>query len=293
MLSPELRGQVEQSVGPAHFALAHRWARNSSEVWRVSGPWGVYALKLYNGQGKYEQERKAYRDWLPRAENLSGMTPSLIAEFPEQPPALLLSWVTGQMFTEIHFASASDELFVFHAAGLLLARLHDIEVNITAARSHAAFVREKIVRRSHALRGELADSVLDWALRIANGPGWEQMRLGYCHRDFSPRNWLIDTRVQPFQVSLIDFEHSAVDFCAMDVMKLWDGPFIGHRDRRRAFYAGYGRTVEDDARSVALLAPAHGLAIVNWSLEFSRADYLAHGKEFLRRAAASHEWMWE
>ena len=292
LLSPALRAQVERTIGPARFDLVHRWSPDSSVIWRAESRDASYSLKVHATQEKYAQELSAYRDWLPRADGLAA--PALIAAFDGQPPALLLSWAHGALFWDTKPASLDDELAIFESAGRVLRRLHAIPGGSDAAADLATRVREKLLRRSRALRGELPDFVLDWARAAANAPEWDGgMPVGFCHRDFSPRNWIVNEQPGSARVTLIDFEHAAVDYLAMDVMKLWDGPFVGRPDRRRAFYAGYEHSIEEDAPFVRLLAAAHGLAIVEWSLRHSRSDYLSHGRQFLERAARGDAWMWE
>lgn len=292
LLSPVLREQAERVIGPARFQLVHQWTPDSSVIWRADTQDAAYSLKVHAASEKYRQELAAYRDWLPRADGLAA--PSLVAAFEGTPPALLLSWAPGKLFGDMKFASLGEELAVFELAGDLLKRLHALQPGSSGSTNLSTTVREKILRRSHTLRGELPDLVLDWARSAASSPEWDNgIPAGYCHRDFSPRNWIIDVSLGSPRVTLIDFEHAAVDYLAMDVMKLWDGPFVGRADRRRAFYAGYGRRIEEDAPFVRLLAAAHGLAIVDWSLRNSRSDYLAHGRQFLQRAATGDAWMWE
>jgi Ser/Thr protein kinase RdoA (MazF antagonist) len=167
--------------------------------------------------------------------------------------------------------------------------LHAIPLAGESRGDLAELVRRKIQLRAESLRGEVSPAVAIWAHRLADASGWDRLRVGACHRDFSPRNWMVSP--PPGEtVTLIDFEHAEFDFLAVDAMKLWDGPFVGRPDLRRAFYAGYGQPLADAEREIRLVAPAHGLAILAWSLERGDFAYAAHGRAFLERAAASDLW---
>ena len=284
----DLRRLVEARVGASTFRLSHRWTPASSAIWRVDGPQGTQALKVHAGAEGYRRERAAYEDWLSRRG--APPAPRLMAAFDGPAPALLLSWVDGATLLDSPGMSVDQELGVYRAAGAAVRALHALPVDATAGAGLGDLVRAKIRRRVELLRGVISPDVGAWALRVADADRpWADLRIGPCHRDCSPRNWVVGPPAGP-GVTLIDFEHAEVDFLATDAMKLWDGPFIGRPDRRDAFYAGYGLPPAHAAREARVLAPAHGLSIVDWSRRNGDAAYEAHGLAFLTRAARGDDW---
>lgn len=284
------RAQVEAKWGPCQFELAHRWVEGGAELWKVRTPDATHALKIYVARDRFEQELRAYQQWLSKlAPDWSGV-PQLQAALPGEPGALVLSWVDGEMWLGASNPAVSEHE-VYAAAGRSLAKLHGVDCPELRAPRHHDAVRTKTVNRAEQLRAALGERVYRWAIDTAESDGWDKLEVGYCHRDYSPRNWLVEAGREPC-VTVIDFEHAQWDYRCTDVMKLWDGPFIGHAERRRAFYAGYGRRPEEHLAALRLLAAPHGLAIVLWSQNAANAEYLAHGLALLQRCSTDPDWMW-
>jgi thiamine kinase-like enzyme len=80
-----------------------------------------------------------------------------------------------------------------------------------------------------------------------------------CHRDYTPRNWLVDAGA----VYIVDFEWSRLDVWVSDLARLHLGIWATRPDLRDAFLNGYGR--ELDGADHAML---HGCAVVTavWML---------------------------
>lgn len=291
------RAQVEARLGPCQFELGHRWVAGGAELWRVVTPTAAYALKVYVAKDRYLQERRAYEGWLAKLEAERAVPRAVVphceaafdGESDGEVGALLLSWVRGHMWLSGH--AAVSELAVYESAGRCLASLHGLSCPELAVVDHRDRVRAKTIRRAEQLRGLVGERVFRWAVQTAESAAWDALEVGYCHRDYSPRNWLVDVEHGLDHVTVIDFEHSEWDYYATDVMKLWDGPFIGHPQRSRAFYVGYGRPLEEHLPALRLLAAPHGLAIASWSQLANNPEYLAHGREFLERCCRDPDWM--
>jgi Ser/Thr protein kinase RdoA (MazF antagonist) len=65
-----------------------------------------------------------------------------------------------------------------------------------------------------------------------------------CHRDYSPRNWLLTP--EGLWSGVLDFEHARWDVRAADISHWWDLYNIEHPERGEAFLAGYGDTLTPD-----------------------------------------------
>ncbi len=263
-LAEQYRLSVGRLLGPAQFALAHSWNESSPEVWRVSGRESHYALKVHRTANKYTQEREAYARWLPGLDGFASHAPELMACFDDAPGALLMSWINGDIMSRVTL-TREQESTLYEQAGHCLAKLHRAQVGLELIATHHDKVRRKAAARAEALREIIGKDVSDWALTMIDLDAWDRIPVGYCHRDYSPRNWMVSLGKDGWRLSVIDFEHADVDHLPVDVMKLWDGPFIGHAERSSAFYRGYGIDEEEHVTAVRLLAVSHGLAIVNWS----------------------------
>jgi Ser/Thr protein kinase RdoA (MazF antagonist) len=67
-----------------------------------------------------------------------------------------------------------------------------------------------------------------------------------CHRDYTPRNWLVKDGVQ----YAIDFEHARLDVWLADLARLHLGIWPDRPDLKEAFLAGYGRQLSDTDHAI-------------------------------------------
>ena len=67
-----------------------------------------------------------------------------------------------------------------------------------------------------------------------------------CHRDYTPRNWLVKDGVQ----YVIDFEHARLDVWLADLARLHLGIWPDRPDLKEAFLAGYGRQLSDTDHAI-------------------------------------------
>ena len=111
--------------------------------------------------------------------------------------------------------------------------------------------------------------------RVGN-PADLATRRTWCHRDFTPDNWLWDSR----RLSVLDFEHSRPDEPWSDLVKLEAGVFDQAPGSRAAFYAGYGTNPAGHQRLARLCW--HGLATLTWGLRNDEAKFIALGRRILR-----------
>ncbi|MCX4241460.1 aminoglycoside phosphotransferase family protein [Paraliomyxa miuraensis] len=110
----------------------------------------------------------------------------------------------------------------------------------------------------------------------------------WCHRDFGPYNWIVDPSGP--HLSVIDFGQARPDAWLMDVIKLWDEPWVHDPALADAFWRGYGRKPASiERQQLRQLALLHGLATATWGDRHHHAHFSRHGRAVLARALASAE----
>lgn len=257
-------------------------------VWRVETGNETFALKIHVQESNFNRERNIYERHI--ADRGEGQFPTLVKALPSYPPALLLTWSSGEIFDRAKFQTKKQELKVFQTVGEILRTVHGWQV----ARKNRDQLVEKTLSdcwsRLKRMKAHLPPAVSNWVHKSVRATDWDELPLGMCHHDFSPSNWIVDTEPGT-NVVLIDFEYSSVDFFAMDVMKLWEGPFRTRADRVRAFSSGYRDAAKIDRRFVRALAPVYGLAKLDRSRRIKNKEHEAHAARFLERAAASDSWL--
>jgi tRNA A-37 threonylcarbamoyl transferase component Bud32 len=226
---------------------------------------------------KFDQEVDAYRRWAP---HLGRRCPDLLAA-DEQLGVLLLSAVDGQLAQDLDLDARADAE-MYRQAGEVLAMLHTLPVSDHGDDPVGAFV-ESAERWNLRADGIVSSDDRSWVHeRVAEiTPMLAGTRRCPCHRDFTPRNWIVGADAN---VRIIDFGHTRADFWILDVDKLWSDQWIARPDRQAAFWDGYGSEPTDDERVVLEAASALGaLSTIVWSRDHRDAEYEAHGRRHLAR----------
>ena len=104
----------------------------------------------------------------------------------------------------------------------------------------------------------------------------------WCHRDFSPRNWLWDPAAG---LSVVDLEHSRPDHPAWDLVKLMTEVWPDHPGTAEAFIRGYGPL--PDERLLLRLCWLHGLQTRAWGIRQGDAETARLGARILSRLSGT------
>jgi hypothetical protein len=229
-----------QVLGPCELVQDCSWEHRMSSVLRVRDADGLtWFLKCHADRARYNAELLAYRRWVPA---LGGSAPRLRA-FTDLLAAIIVSAVPGEPvpWPNRETGRLSDvglpaEQAMHSHAGMLLRKFHDGQkarpcsdfglakaANFDRLRPRAAGLLTR--RELDRARGAVA------ALEALPCPD-----LVPCHRDYTPRNWLIGGGV----LYVIDFELSGLDARISDLARLHLGLWANRPDLREAFLSGYG-----------------------------------------------------
>jgi Ser/Thr protein kinase RdoA (MazF antagonist) len=100
-----------------------------------------------------------------------------------------------------------------------------------------------------------------------------------CHGDFSPRNWLVD---EDGVVRLIDFGRFQRDHWTMDLLLMSRRYWLTEPRLRDAFFAGYGRMIEEVDRNYLRAAIGRwAVGTILWAREHDDAPFEELGREAL------------
>ncbi|MEU5805919.1 phosphotransferase [Streptomyces sp. NPDC047718] len=244
---------AERGVGRVAAAEDASWARQGSDVWRLTGAaGGTWYLKRHAGARAHQREVTAYRQWVPA---LGGRAPQLVAA-DEDLRAIVVTAVPG---SPLHGAPGPDR-GLLRAIGALTAAFHAAAPpRPPAARpSPAAGTWERHLDAAlpHLAPGDAA-FVRATAERLA---GLAPLGLVPTHGDLHLRNLL---RSEDGALAVIDFERSAYAPAVRDWVRLWDA--WAHRpDLHEAFREGYGRPLtgleEEHLAAEAVLDAVSGIA---------------------------------
>lgn len=273
---------IEQHCGPPRRAAVVGWEHGDAQVYRITAATPA-ALKIFGHGRKFAQERHAYEHWFSQLP----ATPTLLGAHAKPPHALLLSWEPGRPL-EIDRDCESmitKRQGCFRRAGAWLRRLHELPFTdadpLPLGNAHQQRAANWL-RRGREMIDPAWQGRIDRAhQRLAELDGERRVP---CHRDFSPRNWLL---ADDGTLTIIDGEHARPDWWLADCERLIQGAFQRDPLLATAFWDGYGR--QPDARERALLdelSIIQAISTVIWAREHGDEAFEIHGRRVLMRLLA-------
>ncbi|MFT3852935.1 MAG: aminoglycoside phosphotransferase family protein [Ilumatobacteraceae bacterium] len=229
--------------------------------------------KAHRQAEKFAAELHAYRRWVPA---IADRAPTLLGADPVA-QVLLLGHVAGRP------PEAADPR-LHRRAGSLLARFHAAEVTVRLDGFHDHWRSRLDDWMARARPGVLTETEVDTAgHHLAVVAGLPDPDGVPTHRDWQPRNWLLD---DGGELWAIDFEHARIAAWFEDVMRLWWQEWRAVPELSDAFFEGYGRALDDVERRwlMATSAVAHVSTIV-WADEHDDAAFGAAARAHLASIA--------
>jgi Ser/Thr protein kinase RdoA (MazF antagonist) len=256
-LPSELLAFAAQVLGPSELIADCSWGHRMSSVMSLRDRTGAtWFLKQHTDRERYLDEVAAYHRWVPalgsRAPRLRAADDSLHAVILSAVPGESPAW-PADTIDDGDDDKHAEEAAVQHGAGALLRRFHDGQPalpwdDFAAAKAEefeqlAPFAAVLLTSRElAAARSQVGE------LTGQSCPG----RVA-CHRDYTPRNWLVDAGT----VYVVDFEWSRLDVWVSDLARLHLGIWATRPDLREAFISGYGRDLAGADEAIM-----HGCAVL-------------------------------
>lgn len=209
----------------------------------------TWFAKRQRERDRHEAEVTAYRQWVPA---LSGHAPRLHAA-DDSRSAIIVSAIPGEPVpwpaADLCALPDNDRLAEQahqREAGVLLRRFHDAQPPLPCVDFGAAKIAEfdGLMPMASQLLGKRDLALARAQVETLSGlpcPGQVP-----CHRDYTPRNWLVNDGVQ----YVIDFEHACLDVWLADLARLHLGIWPDRPDLKEAFLAGYGRRLSDTDHAI-------------------------------------------
>lgn len=266
----ELITWATDRFGPVTAIADHSWPHDEARVVSFAVPGsGRIVVKSFRQPVHFERECAGYRYASPI---LGNSVPRMLA-VDEGRHMIALTHLPGALAEVGH----DHDPATHHRAAQLLRQFHDgappsID-SALGARMRSSFERYAARCNGLVTAAELA-AVRDLLVQIEGAP----IFVVACHGDFSPRNWLVDGEV----VRLIDFARFQRDHWTSDLLLLSRRYWIDHPSLRDAFFAGYGRTI--DEADLPIVRAARGrwaIGTIVWSREHADAPFEQLGRDAL------------
>ncbi|MBD7950048.1 phosphotransferase family protein [Oerskovia rustica] len=253
------------------------WPHGESRVARVRTGAGDVVVKWERSARNVAREVEALQRYVPSLGDDAGRL--LAADTDAH--VLVLTHVPGALAT----GDVALDPDVHRQAGVLLARLHASAPGVPDE-GYGERLLADLDEKAAAL-GPIVDATDLLRLREVAAPVADvrSVRLVPAHRDFGPRNWLVDT---DGHVRVIDFAHAELSPWAVDLQKLTMREWRGRPDLEAAFHEGYGRVPDDEDRLVLHAYVALStLAIIAWSVEHDDPGFEAEARSVLATLVAT------
>ena len=284
-------------VGPCTVVSGDIRGHGRSEVCKLHAPSGHYYLKIHRQRPRWEGEVHAYEQW---ASAFGGLTPRLIAAHEQEPLALLVSELPGELMLHAQI-SAPQQVQAWRAAGRALAALHDLstgewfgpclrsgapaETPVGDAEAYVSRAFDHWTDRG--IRAECLDKEELSIIRAARDliPAFADERPVPCHRDYGPDNWLVTG--DGVWAGTIDFELAYWDVRVADFSRYPNWEWMDRPELLAAFLDGYGRPLTPREEQQQLVAHVqYALSAISWGREHEYYGFEAEGRQALQHLSA-------
>jgi len=257
---------ASELLGPTEVLADLSWPHGEAVVLDLWSGGRRAVGKAYRQQAKFANELLAFERWVPA---IADRAPVVLGADPVG-QVLLFSHLDGQPASSLDLGDAAD---LHRRAGALLARFHRADEAVPLDGFLDGQRRRLDDWAARARRGLLATDEIGLVAAHLDAVADLDDPLGVpCHRDWQPRNWLVDRAGEPWA---FDFEHARIGPWFEDVQRLWwdewqDAPALAD-----AFFDGYGRRLDDaERRWLAATSALWHLTTVVWADEHDDAAFV-------------------
>lgn len=275
LYSTAIERRLAEWLGPFEIIANHSWPHGESLVLELSGTHGRCFAKAYRQQKHFDREMHAYRHVVPA---LGDNAPQTLFE-----DATLRLIVTNPIAglsaeTEPHRSDPAS----YRQAGALLRRFHDTTPAILRPDAGDLLVAEFDSWVARAPEGLLDAELVAMARATAARAGdLGSVSMTLCHRDYSPRNWLID---EAGTLRIIDFATAGLGHWSTDCLRMIDDHWEDRPALREAFFEGYGKPLSAaDSAYLRAYTARWSVTTIVWAHLHDDPDFEAYGREVLAR----------
>ncbi|NKB58968.1 MAG: phosphotransferase [Alphaproteobacteria bacterium] len=284
-------GFAKQEMGAqVHIDNRSRDFGRPSIVWRLTGSDGSRVwLKHHKESRLYRRELIGLERFVPALGSQTWWaSPTLVAK-DDEIGVLLMTEVEGEPL-DLAELNSSEEAVTFRLAGRFACKLHNLQLSNPEKIAASVHVRERL--EFYLAEGESAvdSATAGWARELIELACAENCKLVPCHRDFSPRNWLVSKDKSGIKFSVIDWEHASWDLWLNDAQRMAYDHWHSRPQLREAYFEGYGRSL-NEAESLQLdtICLATAIASIPWAITHNDENYVNTNRMVIERIRAKFQ----
>ncbi|NKX54259.1 phosphotransferase [Arthrobacter mobilis] len=268
-LTPAQRRLLDEWLGSWQLVEEMSWQLQDITVLRLHTAAGDVVAKASGTSHHIDREIRAYRQMTAP---LAGRTPELLhADAAAQ--LLVASYLPGRL---VEGSGQEKDPELFRQAGGLLARLHQPGQQNNG---YDRAVLHKIGDFADRAASLVPAAQLAAVRRLAAAHRPAPRLLYATHGDYQPRNWLVHEN----RLAVIDYGRAGYRPWVSDLVRLEHGWFGHDSGLRGAFYAGYGRTPDEEPEAWLLDNLLQSLGTVVWAHDVGDAGFEAEGRRMVGR----------
>lgn len=261
-----------------------------SIVWRLVASDGSRVwLKHHESSRQFERELIGLELCIPALGDQTWWSSPILVAMDRDAEVILMTEVEGEIL-DTAVTSTDEDRTMFRLAGRFIRKLHDlassgsdetiVPINLKDRSEHYLSVGEASI---DAETMRWARALVDQACLAGN--------LGsvHCHRDFSPRNWLINRRRTGIQFGVIDWERTGQDVWLQDLQRMVHDHWHHKPQLRDAFYEGYGHHPTDlEQLQLDAICLVGAIASISWADRHHDANFSDMNRKIIARIRARH-----
>lgn len=292
--NPDNAGLVDfarrQIGGRVRIENSSRDFGRPSIVWRLTGADGTRVwLKRCETSRQFRRELLGLERYVPALGEQSWWSSPTLVACDREAEIILMTEVEGELLTGAT-VSADEERTIFRLAGRFARKLHGLTGVAPDDNAPAMQFRDRLERYLAAGEGSVDGGTADWARRLIDR-ACARGAVGAvpCHRDFSPRNWLLQRTATGIRFGVIDWERGGADVWLQDVQRMAYDHWHSKPALRDAFFEGYGRApTEVERLQLDAICTVGAIASVAWAKAHNDPTFAAVSRDIVERVRARH-----
>ncbi|MDF2372098.1 MAG: aminoglycoside phosphotransferase family protein [Rhizobiaceae bacterium] len=262
-----------------------------SIVWRLTADDGSRTwLKHHEDEKLFQRELIGLEHYVPAlGAQPWWSSPALVAKDAET-NVMLMTDVEGEALNTIA-ATADEEWTMFRLAAKFIRRLHALESCAPDASAATPDLRHRLENYLTSGLASIDDKTRKWTQGLidqacAAGP----IAPVACHRDFSPRNWLMaQSPTGIITLGVIDWERSGQDLWLYDAQRMVYDHWHDKPQLREAYFEGYGRqpTAAEQLQLDAICLVG-AIASIPWAQKHRDTHFATLSREIIARIQAQY-----
>lgn len=259
-----------------------------SIVWQLVASDGSRLwLKHHETSRQFQRELMGLENYIPAlGVQTWWSSPTLVAKDCET-SVIVMTEVKGDTLGSSP-TSTDEELTMFRLAGRFIRKLHDLENFESNQKTAQIDFRNRSEHYLSAGEASVDTETMHWARALVDqATNAGNLKPVPCHRDFSPRNWLIERSQSGIKFGVIDWERTGPDIWLQDMQRMVYDHWHGRPQLREAYFEGYGREpTESELLQLDVICLVGAIASISWANTHNDVNFANISRAVIERIRA-------